>query len=160
MSSARTAARTTANRSTVKTRKAISPPRQVPIKKVTEVVPQPAEGTRNMDHSYENPDLTHAQMATIGGGVTMRVYQDPLYDNVLIVDFVHADGTRVQGETEWGFWHTPPYYAPPQRMSRAGERKGATTHVYYCPKQGKYEVLGADGSIIRTLSFPPQVLLV
>lgn len=84
----------------------------------------------------------------------MRVYPWSVSESALVVDFVHPDGTRVEGPTDWSFWYIGPY--PPSRMERYGEHRGFSYHVYNVLKQYKYEVRRSDGTVIRSLVFPPQ----
>lgn len=104
----------------------------------------------------EDPDLTHAQTLPVDDNVTMRVYTWAAhFDSILMVDFVYADGTRVEGPTDWGFWSIG-HHSRDTLLPRFGAVDG--THLYYCPKVGRYEVRRADGTVVRTLSFPVQTV--
>ncbi|KII91935.1 hypothetical protein PLICRDRAFT_90148 [Plicaturopsis crispa FD-325 SS-3] len=115
-------------------------------------VPNPSK----IDHSFERPDLTHAQTLPLNDSVTMRVYPWPIDNgNTLLVDFVYSDGTRVDGPTDWGFWSID---GSDMLMPRHGTFVGESTHFYYCQKRGSYEVRRTDGTVLRKLSFPVQTI--
>ncbi|KII91937.1 hypothetical protein PLICRDRAFT_173721 [Plicaturopsis crispa FD-325 SS-3] len=119
----------------------------------------PVSSIAKIDHSFERPDLTHAQMVAIDDSITMRVYPWPK-DNgeTLLIDFVHSDGTRVDGPTDWGFWSIG-HHISDTLMPRYGAAVGQSTHFYYCRKIGSYEVRRTDGTVLRKLSFPVQTII-
>ncbi|KII91922.1 hypothetical protein PLICRDRAFT_52033 [Plicaturopsis crispa FD-325 SS-3] len=129
------------------------PPTFIPTSELT----QPLNPADCMDNYIDN--MQPLGTASIDGEYTMRVYPGPWlgHDEALMIDFVRvADGTRVDGPTDWALWALENACARPRCLPRYGADLGSSLHMYYVMKQGRYEVRRADGSVIRTLSFPPQ----
>lgn len=87
----------------------------------------------------------------------MRIFPDTFHRHYLL-DFVHADGTRVEGPTDYGLYNleTP---GGPGLMPRMMFRQGGTQHIYDITPRCTYQVRRTNGTVLRTITFPPNVLV-